>query len=293
MRKLNKVICFLLVIGMFFVLTACQSVNIENPSVENNDYSQVTTENPKEIVTMAPTSLPTVTPTLVPTATPTLVPTATPTPIPTATPTLVPTATPTPMPTATPTLVPTATPTPVPTATPTPVPTATPTPVPTATPTLVPTAIPTVNPGIANLENIKRQIAKINTSNEIIPDFSMQKTRDFGSTIDLNCVDSNGLYNSLKNLFVNCIAHSIDIKFSYNGTAESCLSTSLNSAICYNCGRVIMTYKVENTNEMANLMSRITNVSYANQIMLDFINEYTAESPYTKDERLTLVCGGH
>ena len=324
MRKLKKPITYFLlgvILTVFVVLGLNSCKNI-------NSVDVVITPTPTvEPVVITATPIPTATP-LVITATP--IPTATPvlitaTPIPTATPVVItetpmPTATPvvitaTPIPTATPvvitaTPVPTATYVPVPTATlvlstpkptaqvtvsptPTLAPTPTPTLVPTKEPTPVPTATPTSDPGPANLENINKQLGNISVSNEILPLAGGNKTRDFYNIIDLNRVNQDNLYISLKKLFVNCIAHSIDIKFSYEGSAESRLLTSLNSAVCPTCGRLIMTYKTENTSEMSNLMKQITDIKYANQIMLDFLQEHTTSNPSNMNERLTIICAGH
>lgn len=261
------------------------------------------------------TSMPTATPTPIPWPTATLVPTATPVPMvtpipiwwPTATPvptaTLVPTATPiliwwptaTPVPTATPTPIPWPTATPVPTATlvptPTPTPTSTPIPTPTSTPTPTPTPKPTVNPGVVNLEKIRDQLTKMNVANEIIPDTS-GKRWDLYQYIDTNYVEPYALYDSLKNIFVNCIAHSVEITFSYDGNAEDRLQRSLQSAKCDLCGNLKMTYNSANTSEMGYLMSQITDVNRANYIMLDFLYEHTAII-HEPSQRLTIICGGH
>lgn len=227
-------------------------------------------------------------------------------PSPTVTPTLVPTTPPiiiyvTPIPTVTPTMVPTHPPiiiyvTPEPTAIPTKKPTSTPTLKPTPIPTPIVTVAPTKNPGPDNLKKIQKELKKMKVSNEILPDIGGTKKRDFYNTIsyfEMSGINEYELYNVLKDVFVNCIAHSVDIAFSYEGSAENRLQNSLNSAICNNCGRVRMTYKKENTSEMSYLMSQISDVNYANQIMLNFIQENTATNAGNSNERLTIVCMGH
>lgn len=267
----------------------------------------IPTQVPTEVPTATP--VPTSTPTAVPTATP--VPTSTPTAVPTATPvptaTFVPTATPVPtkVATPTPTFVPDVTPTAIPTSTPTIVPTVVPTTVPTSVPTQVPivtavptqvpvvTVAPTKVPGNASLDPLKRELKKTNVGNEIYFSYNLGKARDFYNSIDITGVNHDELYAILEPVFVNVIAHSVNFSFSTGGTAEDNFANTLSSGECYNCGRLILTYNNENTGNMANLMMRISNKKYANEIMLDFLNEFTAIDPENPNTRLFLVCPGH
>jgi len=195
--------------------------------------------------------------------------------------------------------------TPVPTASP--VPTATPpvvlpfvtyspVPTPTPAPTPIPTPKTTQNPGPENLKRLQEEIQKISHWNEIVPSEGGEKKRDFYQVTqywEMTFVDSNELYNVLKDVFTNCIAHSIQIEFSYDGSAESRLQSSLNSAVCSHCGRLKMIYKEENTSEMEYLMSQISDRNTANRIMLDFIQEHTSSNSKNSNDRLTITCAGH
>lgn len=303
MRNLKKVFLVLMLLSVLLVLSGCgkdeTKVTLTNTpisSVENPYY-------PFETYSPAPTVQ-----TIIVYVTPE--PTAIPTPTPTAVSTPVPTAQPiiiyiTPEPTTIPIVISTIRPTnppiiiyvtPVPTAVSTKRPTVTPTIKPTPTPTPFVTAVPTQNPGPDNLKKIQKELKKMSVSNEIIPEIGGTKVRDFYSAIsyyEMTYINQHELYNILKDIFVDCIAHSVDITFSYEGSAENRLQNSLNSSICNNCGRLKMTYKKDNTKEMSYLMSQITDVYQANQIMLNFIQENTSANPGNSNERLTIVCSGH
>ena len=270
MRNLKKIALLCLLSALAVMLTACGK--------SNNEQEQVEVATPTPVVILNTTA---------PTSTPTPSPTPTPTPSPTPTPT----PTPTPSPTPTPTPSPTPTPTPSPTPTPTPTPSPTPTPTPSSTPTPTPTPTPTVNPGPANLEKVKEQLKKANVANEILPNKGGNKNRDFISNIDTQWIDSNDLFTTLRNFFVDVVAHSFDITFSYEGTPQDRLRNSLNSAVCTNCGRLKMTYDTSHTSEMNYLLSQIDNIDEANRIMLDFLQEHTAMNPNNLNERWFIVCG--
>lgn len=295
MRNLKKFLLVLCLVSLLLILSGCGKEKSEPIPTVTPTATTNTLYYPFETYTPAPTVQtiiiyvtpePTTTPTMMPKATPTVVPTTPPiiiyvTPIPTATPTMEPII-----------IYLTPEPTAIPTKRPTPIPTLKPTP----TPTPIVTVAPTKNPGPDNLKKIQKELKKMKISNEILPDIGGTKKRDFYNTIsyfEMSGINEYELYNVLKDVFVNCIAHSVDISFSYEGSAENRLQNSLNSAICNNCGRVRMTYKKENTSEMSYLMSQISDVNYANQIMLNFIQENTAANAGNSNERLTIVCMGH
>lgn len=127
----------------------------------------------------------------------------------------------------------------------------------------------------------------------MLPSYSDGKARDFYASIRLEAVDQAELYKALKECFTNVIAHSIDMQFSYEGSAEDRLNNSLRSAVCGSCGRLRLTYNTNNTSEMAYLLSQIQNTGRANEIMLNFLQEYTCINSANSNERLLLTCPGH
>lgn len=268
--------------------------------------------------TNEPTSTPVPTATPVPTFTP--IPTippyyvqATATPVPTASP--VPTATPkhnnrpiyiwpgsNAVPTASP--VPTATPQPTipphflyPTATPvvtaSPATTSTPTPMPTAQLAPTPTVAPTSQP-VYNLSKLENELRKMRTgTNDIKINRTAEKTYDFNRIVQVGGnVNQRELFNILSEAYVNAIGYRMDIKEFGSGTGLNSFVTAMNSAICHNCGRIIINTSLDNRERLQRIMNEVTEDELVsmNKAMLDFLDIHTRVSPHGEHERVVLVC---
>ncbi len=216
------------------------------------------------------------------------------TPSPTAVPTLAPTATP--EPTAVPTLVPTATP--EPTAVPTLAPTATPEPtsMPTLVPTVVPTPIsePTTDPmlGTKNLEKFMQEINKMLVSRDILIDRGAAPKYDLYTNVSTQYIKEEELFGFLRLVFTNNIAHWISMNHYESTDPVEMLRTSLDSSICSTCGKPILKNDESNVNYLDHILSTINKEQYhdANQIMLDYLYEYTNQSDSGSHERLLIIC---
>lgn len=262
-------------------------INTPQPTVIPTATPEVwyfTTVTPNNIinVTQAPTVLPTDVIIVIPTVTPTNVPTAT--PIPTVIPTSVPTATP--IPTVTPTSAPTATS--IPTATPTSAPTVTP------IPTVIPTSVPTATPIVYSEEALRivtNELKKITGGiNEILPSYDSNRKYDLYKYISITNVEPNKLFDLLKSIYIDTLAHSLDFEFEYGSTPDGVKKT-LETAYCKSCGKLKCIYKNANTAEMANLLERINfgNIQETNAILINFLYENTIVEDNIS-ERLIVCC---
>jgi len=281
--------------------------------------TQVPTEAPTQVPTEAPTQAPTEVPTqaststgggtgqapvvvvIIPTQPPmaTQVPTEAPTQVPTEAPTQVPTEAPTQVPTEAPTQVPTEAPTQVPTEVPTQVPTEVPTQAPTEVPTEAPTEVPAIviitpePPAIddsAKFAAIQTQLGNMNVANEVLPTYEYGKFYDLYSYIDVSGVNQQKLYDMLKPFVINVVAHSFEFDFNLQGsTPEDTLMLVLESAKD-ETGRLRLTWNSDHTSRMENVMSQISDIGKANEIILDWLNDVTIANPDNSAERL-FVCG--
>lgn len=305
-NRMKNILLVFLFICVIVLAVIFRAYFLENPPKDNIVNSQPTenantyipvivTPTVKVTNTPQPTSAPTATPevwyftTVTPnnivnvTEMPTVLPTdviivPTNTPFVTVVPTSVPTATITP--TSIPTFEPTATPTTAPTATP----------IPTAIPTSVPTATPVVYSEEA-LRHVTNELKKISGGiNEILPSYDSVRKYDLYNYISIVNVDPNKLFELLKSIYIDTLAHSLDFKFEYGSTPDGVKKT-LETAYCKSCGKLKCVYKEENTAEMANLLGRINfgNIQETNEILMNFLYENTIVEDNIS-ERLIVCC---
>lgn len=206
----------------------------------------------------------------------------------TATP--VPTATQEPVITAT--SVPTATPEPVITATP--VPTATQEPVITATPEPTKVPVTEVPPKYTNeaFETTRSELYKLTAGvNEILPDYTASRKYDLYSYIDFEKTDPYKLFEVLREVYVDTLAHSLDFKFDYDNSVQG-IEKTLNTAYCSNCGKVKCIYDRQNDAKMATLLGNVSknDIMNVNLLLLNFINTNSYVSNENINERLIICC---
>lgn len=200
------------------------------------------------------------------------------------------TATPEPVITATPAPVITATP--VPTATPEPVITATPVPTATPEPTKIPvTQAPSKYTSEA-FETARNELYKLTAGvNEIMPDYTASRKYDLYSYIDFEKTDPYKLFEVLREIYVDTLAHSLDFKFDYGNSVQG-IEMTLNSAYCSNCGKVKCIYDRQNDAKMATLLGNVSqnDIMNVNLLLLNFINSNSYASTENINERLIICC---
>lgn len=244
------------------------------------------------IVTTAPESVATATPEVwyIVTVAPTVKPVITVTPMPTTT--HEPVITATPVPTATPVVTINPTETPIVTNTPTATPVVTNPPTQAPTPTQQVTEAPPKYTKEA-LEIARKELYKLTGGgvNEILPDCVSNRKYDLYNYITLDKINPYELFNILKDIYINTMAHSFDFNFDYCDGIEG-LEIVLNSAYCPTCGRLEITYKRENDAKMISLLDSIKydDIVNANMIMLNFLYNNSYVSNDNINERLVICC---
>lgn len=191
--------------------------------------------------------------------------------------------------------------TPMPTITPTPTPIVTV--VPTATPVVTnpPTQVPTPTQQVTEapskyskeaLEIARKELYKLTGGvNEILPDYIFNRKYDLYNYITIDKINPYELFEILKDIFINTMAHSFDFNFDYGHGIQG-LEMILNSAYCPTCGRLESTYKRENDANMISLLESIKydDIANANMIMLNFLYNNSYVSNDNINERLVICC---
>lgn len=188
----------------------------------------------------------------------------------------------------------TMTPTVTPTATPTIEFTATPTVDQTATPTIEPTlTLTTAEPTDNNVEKIRKELSKLTMDGGIYIDYDMQSKHDLYESINVVGISDDVLFSELKKPFLDGIVNWTNMQFVKNNSSIAALSEALNCSICSNCGRVLIRENHNNLISALNLFEQISNESnfkVANDILLNYLYEYTTMNPTNPNERLILAC---
>ena len=190
-------------------------------------------------------------------------------------------------------VIPAAVPTPVPIVAPivapTPVSTAVPTVEPTKAPFVFATTCPTAVPQKVGYAEIKAELEKACIGNEVYPSYDDYPT---GFPITLKeGVDQNKLFDEvLAPFFVNVVAHSFEFDFTKGKgiTGERALKNVLDSSANEN-GYLTLTYNKGQTSKMQDILSSIKDKAYANELMLEWLNNHSAPNPINSSERLFLV----
>lgn len=285
------------------VITVPTNPPVTATNVPLNPTVAVTTvpTNSPVVVTTAPTNPPvvvTAAPVVQATATPEIwyIPTYVPaTEAPATVPPVQVVITATPAPTATYVPVIQATVTPVPTATSEPVITATPVPTATPEPVITPTPKPTKAPQKYTNEAFEvtsNELYKLTAGvNEILPDYNASRKYDLYSYIDFEKTDPYKLFEVLREIYVDTLAHSLDFKFDYDNSVQG-IEKTLNTAYCSKCGKVKCIYDRQNDAKMATLLGNVNknDIMNVNLLLLNFINSNSYVSNENINERLIICC---
>lgn len=107
--------------------------------------------------------------------------------------------------------------------------------------------------------------------------------------MDTSGVDQHVLYTEvLKPFFINVVAHSFEFDFNASGgNTEARLEHVLDSSTAK--GSLTVTYDANNTLLMSQLLDGIQDETFANDIMMSWLNANTVPNPNNPNERLFLV----
>lgn len=187
--------------------------------------------------------------------------------------------------------------------------TATPTVEPTQIPTSVPTVVPTVAPTDVVSEiytKIEKEMSTLIMSGGIYPDYESASNNDLYTYIvgdgkggDLYShlaekkVDGKKLFTLLRKPFEEGIATWTAMEFVDEYGSIDRLGFALESSVCDSCGRIVIEHSAMNKNAISRVFDEIQrNGEYekANEMLLDYLCQYTVKNPDNPNERLFIAC---